>query len=243
MDRVAEANSRSRPGNRDPDRGQVVELSDRASEGGLAALVGPGDDEQPLSGEQLQVVGHDPLTRRIAAQCERQVEQVAGLHPGVRGSELRIAERQAGVLQRPDQVEPREVEPHLVGEGRDGGIQEGCVPLAERFQRLEHGWIQTANPFQDADLHRVHVDGAEDVDRHGRGNRRSAEPRERGEDLGAVVRFEVVSPHDDPVLVNAQSIRDSGQLGEQPARVPGEGHESGGVDVGAQGLAGRRETA
>ena len=41
------------PGSR---AGQIVELAEGPGEGGLAALVGPGDDEDPLPALQVEVV-------------------------------------------------------------------------------------------------------------------------------------------------------------------------------------------
>ena len=70
--------ARPRARDRDADRRQVVELPDRPGEGGLAALVRTGDDDEPLGVGEVEVVRHDAVARRVAPQRQRQVEQAVG---------------------------------------------------------------------------------------------------------------------------------------------------------------------
>ena len=101
--------------------------------------------------------------------------------------------------------------------------------------------MQPRDPLQDLDLDRVHVDGAEDVDRHLRRGRRPPEPCERGEDLVAVVGLAVVAPDDDPVLVDPQPVGHAGQVGEHPARVADERREGSEATYARKAVAERHE--
>ncbi len=108
------------------------------------------------------------------------------------------------------------------------------MPLDVRLERLEDVAMEARDPLQDSDLDRVHVDGAEHIDRQWGGGRRSPEARERGEDLSTVVGLVVVPPHDDPVLADPHAIRHARQVGEHPLRVADERRERLRVDVPAQ---------
>ena len=205
------------------DAGQVVELAEGPGEGGLAALVGAGHDEDALAALQAEVVSDHRLARRDELVRQGQVEGAGGEDLLGAGGDLGIAEAQPGGAKRPDVVKVGEVELELLVGAPDSLVEEPGVLAAVLVQRGELLRKQPGHQLEDLRGDVVHPRPRpvpDPVVLH----RALLEPLEGLQHRGAVVGFILVAAHVDPAALDAGAVAD---LPEGVLPVPRVAHQSG----------------
>jgi len=129
--------------------GQVVKLAEGPGKGGLPALVGSGDDEDPLGPGQGELVGDHRLALGHELVRQGQVEGVGGVDFLRAGANLGIAELQPGEAKRLGVVQVGQIELEFPVDAPDSLVEERGVLAAVLVQGGELLREQPGHQFED----------------------------------------------------------------------------------------------
>ena len=239
-DLVGQEEARRAAWHRAAGAGQMVELAEGPGECRLAALVRPGDDEDPFGVAQVKFVADHWRAHGDQLGRERQVKGVASKDLlGVSG-ELRKAEAEPGRAHRFDVVQVCQVELEITLELPDRRVKERGVPSAVIAERGELLAEQASHQIDDLGADMAHARRAPVLDPvvlH----RALLESLECLLNLGAVVSLAVVAAYLHPQALDPDLVHDLGKVVLAVRGVGGKPGEFGGGDVGGQEVTERQQ--